>query len=248
MSLDELEKAAEATENPVELQKDMVRRQWKVYIIRNTLWHVRDAWREGTPNCIRGAWKKLCPGLAVDFGGFDSSEGLLRECLKCLKLARKVGLDEVEEDDVDSLLESIGEELSPEDLEDLEKQRRQLEEEVEAGRHPTTLPRKEQTIEVLQDFFGSVHTMLDKMETMDPDFERSGLKSRQILDAVTFCRRGGGQLCRAPLIASLRRNPPPLTPLLVVKSLSKGPPQAAIPALLFRRRLHHCRRLHHRQM
>ena len=50
-------------------------------------------------------------------------------------MARKVGLDEVEEDDLESLLESIGEELTMEDIEDLEKQRRQLEE-VEAGQQP----------------------------------------------------------------------------------------------------------------
>ena len=186
MSLDKLENAAEAPENPVELQKDMVRRHWEEYTIRDALWHVQDAWREVTPNCIWGAWKKLCPDLAVHFGGFDLSEGLSREHLKCLELGRKVGLDEVEEDDVDSLLESIGEELSTEDLEDMEKQRRQLEEEVETGQHPTTPPRKEMTIEILQDFFGSVHAMLDKMETMDPDFERSGLKRPQILDVVAF--------------------------------------------------------------
>ena len=186
VSLDELEKAAEDPENPVELQKDVVRWHWKEYTIRDALWHVRDAWRKVTPNCIRGAWKKLCPDLADDLRGFDLSEGLSREHLKCLELARKVGLDEVEEDDVDNLLESIGEELSIEDLEDLEKQRHQLEEELEAGQHPTTPPRKEMTIEVLQDFFGSVHTMLDKMETVDLDFERSGLKRRQILDVVAF--------------------------------------------------------------
>ena len=45
------------------------------------------------------------------------------ERVKCLKLARKVGLDKLE-DDVYSLLESIGEELD-----ELEKQRCQLEEE-----------------------------------------------------------------------------------------------------------------------
>ena len=53
-------------------------------------------------SCISGAWKKLCPELAIDLGGFDLSERLSEECLKCLKLARKVGLDKLEEDDVDS--------------------------------------------------------------------------------------------------------------------------------------------------
>ena len=112
VSLDELEKAAQALENPVGLQKDVVRQHWKSYTICDALWHVRDAWKEVTASCIRDAWKKLCPHLAVDFGGFDLNETLSRERLKCLELVRRVSLDEVEEDDMDSLLESIGEELS----------------------------------------------------------------------------------------------------------------------------------------
>ena len=55
VSLEELEMAVEAPEDPVELQKDMVSRHWKEYTIRDALWHVRDAWREATANCIQGA-------------------------------------------------------------------------------------------------------------------------------------------------------------------------------------------------
>ena len=58
--------------------------------------------------------------LTVDFGGFNLSERLSKERHKCFELARKVGFDEVKEDDVDSLLESIGEELSTEELDELE--------------------------------------------------------------------------------------------------------------------------------
>ena len=113
VSLDELEKAAQAPKNPVKLQKDVVWWHWKSYTIRDALWHVHDAWREVTESCIRGLWKKLCPHLAVDIWGFDFSEGLSKEHLK---LAR-VGLDEVEEDDLEALLESISKELTTEDLE-----------------------------------------------------------------------------------------------------------------------------------
>ena len=123
MSLDELEKATQAPEKTnVELQKDVVWRHWKSYTICDSLWHVCDSWKEVMASCISGAWKKLCPVLAVDFRGFDLSERLSEECLE---LVRKVGLDEVGEDDVDSLLEST------EELDELKKQRRQLEE-VEA--------------------------------------------------------------------------------------------------------------------
>ena len=81
-------------------------------------------------------WKKLCLHLAIDF---DLTETLSKECLKCLDFAMKIGLDKVEEDDVDSLLELIGEELSMEELDKLEKQWQwcQLKEEVKAEQHPT---------------------------------------------------------------------------------------------------------------
>ena len=58
---------------------------------------------------------KALPEFAVDFMGFDLSERLSEERLKCLELARKVGLDELEEENVDSLLETIGKELSTEE-------------------------------------------------------------------------------------------------------------------------------------
>ena len=70
-------------------------------------------------------------------GGFNPSERLSEEHLKYLELVRKVGLNKLEEEDFDSLLETIDEELSTEELDELEKQHRQLEEEVEAQQQST---------------------------------------------------------------------------------------------------------------
>ena len=113
-----------------------MRHHWWFYSICDAIWHVCNAWKEVRESCIHGDWKKVCPEFAVDFKGFDLSERLSEEHLKYLKLARKVGLDEIEEKDVDSLLETISEELSTEELNELEKQQCQLEEEVEAKQHP----------------------------------------------------------------------------------------------------------------
>ena len=96
-------------------------------------------------------------------------------------MVRKVGLDEVKEDDLDS----TGEELMTEDLKDLEKQQRQLEEEVEAGQQPTA-PQMEMTIKILQRFHGLLHQTMDYMENTDPDFERSGLKRRQVMEIMAY--------------------------------------------------------------
>ena len=47
VSLDELEKAAQTPKKTnVELEKDVVRRHWKSYTIRDAFWNVRDAWKE----------------------------------------------------------------------------------------------------------------------------------------------------------------------------------------------------------
>ena len=137
MSLDELGKAVQTPKKTeMELQKDVVQHHWQEYTICDVIWHVRDAWKEVTESCICGAWKKLCPEFTVNFGGFNLSKKLSVKHLKCLELARKVSLDELEEEDVDSLLETIGEELSTEELDQLEKQRHQLKEEVEVQQQP----------------------------------------------------------------------------------------------------------------
>ena len=99
----------------------------------------------------------------------------------CLELARKVGLDELEED-VDSLLEMIGKELSTEELDELEKQWCQLEEEVEAEQHPMApSTTKQLTVKILQCFFKIINQGMDYLEEVDPDFEQAGLTKRRVM-------------------------------------------------------------------
>ena len=101
-------------------------------------------------------------------------------------MARKIGLDEVQEDHLEFLLELIGEELMTEDLEDLEKQQCQLEEEMEAGQQPTVPQTKEMTIDILQGFHALLLQTMDYIENMDPDFDRSGLMRRQVMDVMAY--------------------------------------------------------------
>ena len=122
VSLTELEKTTQAPEKTeVKLQKDMVLHHWREFTIRDAIWNVCYMWQEVMESCIRGAWKKLCPEFKIDFRGFNLPEEFSEGYLKCLELAKKVGLEELEEEDVNSLLETIGEELSTEDLHKLEK-------------------------------------------------------------------------------------------------------------------------------
>ena len=183
MSLSDLEKAAVAPEKGLdEVRKDVVRQHWREYTIRDAIWHVRDAWAEVTANCICGAWKKLCPDYAIDFQGFNLESSLSEERLRCLNLVKNVGLDEVEEEDVTQLLESINEELTAEDLHELEQERVQLEEQVEAAAvaTPTAASTKQLTVKNLQEMQRRMHSFLDFLEEIDPNVERSGLVRRKV--------------------------------------------------------------------
>ena len=79
------------------------------------------------------------------------------------------------------LLESIGEELLTEDLDELVKQRRQLEEEVEAEQHPMAPVTKQLTMKILQHFIGIMTQELDYLEEVDPDYRRAGLMRRRVM-------------------------------------------------------------------
>ena len=91
-------------------------------------------------------------------------------------MARKVGLDKLEEEDVDSLLETISEELSTEELDEWEKQQQrcQMEEEVKAQQQPPApSTTKQLTVKILQRFYGMLNQAMDYLEEVDPDVERA---------------------------------------------------------------------------
>ena len=155
---------------------------------------------------------------------------------------------------MDSLLESIGEELSKEEPEELEKQWCQLEEEVEAEQLPTAPLIKQMTVTILQGFYALLHNTLDYMEEMDPDYEWLGLKRCRVLDELSCYEHLLHEKRRASMQSTLdswvkKKNPPtlkllPPTSLTPATSLSQGPPQAAIPFLPFRRRCSCCGHRH----
>ena len=104
---------------------------------------------------------------------------------------------------MDGLLELIGEELPTEDLEELEKQRCQLEEKVEAGQQPAAPQTKAMMIEVLQGFYMLLHQTLEYLENMDPDCERSELIKRKMLADVAYYEDLLSQKRRKPMQSTL---------------------------------------------
>ena len=76
---------------------------------------------------MNGVWRKLCPQFVNDFHGFeDTVDHVIKNIVA---LSKEINLD-MEVDDVTELLESHEEELSAEDLIQLEKQIIEEEEET----------------------------------------------------------------------------------------------------------------------
>ncbi|KAK3875186.1 hypothetical protein Pcinc_019926 [Petrolisthes cinctipes] len=97
-----------------------VQQYWKNFNIKKCLDNIRDAWEEVSPSTMNGVWKKIWPECIYGFKGFPQQSILTKEIVM---LAQQAGFEEVDENDVTELLESHNEELTNEDLMELEQER-----------------------------------------------------------------------------------------------------------------------------
>ncbi|CAM2097603.1 unnamed protein product [Caretta caretta] len=84
---------------------------------------------------MNGVWRKLWPECANDLKGFKNDVPAMKK--EILGLAEKVGFDEVEEADITQLLQSHREELTNEDLIQLEVMKAMEEGGQEVKEEPT---------------------------------------------------------------------------------------------------------------
>ncbi|BFZ05504.1 hypothetical protein BsWGS_08543 [Bradybaena similaris] len=125
---------------------------------------------------MNGVWKKMCPQFVNDFHGFeDTVEHVIKNVVA---LSKEIDL-EMEVDDVTELLESHGEELSAEDLIQMEK--RIMEEKEEETPTPE---RKAFTRQALARGFSEMQQALASFEARDPNLERFTRVSRGVMDLL----------------------------------------------------------------
>ena len=75
---------------------------------------------EVSKSCMNGIWPKLWPDCIPDSQDHDTTLASITE--NVTEIAKEIGLDDVEVGDINELLESHGEELSMEYLEQLAEQ------------------------------------------------------------------------------------------------------------------------------
>ncbi|XP_042242197.1 tigger transposable element-derived protein 1-like [Homarus americanus] len=89
---------------------------WKTqYNILEAVKLIVSTWQAVSTRCLNSAWKTLWPSAVHDFGGFQEEAELDKEIVS---IGQSLGL-EVEEEDVEELVMSHKQELSPEDLKQL---------------------------------------------------------------------------------------------------------------------------------
>ncbi|KAH1169657.1 hypothetical protein KIL84_000642 [Mauremys mutica] len=101
------------------VQKPSVKEFSKFYYILNSVENIGVSWEEVTLQCMNGVWCHAWPDAVHSFMGFDAIPGLEQEIVK---LAKDVSFKEVEEEDIQELLESHVEQLTNEELIELDQQ------------------------------------------------------------------------------------------------------------------------------
>ena len=109
-------------------------------------------------NCLKGVWGKRLPQFMHDIMGFEPLDNTVDDVSRP---AQYGGLDEVRAQDIIQMLDSYGQQLSNEDLEDVVKElSQQKEEEKEIEDVP---PLKCKKIRDLQHSFSAMETLNDEL-------------------------------------------------------------------------------------
>ncbi|XP_004377875.1 tigger transposable element-derived protein 1 [Trichechus manatus latirostris] len=163
--------------------KATVREFWRNYDIMDAVDNIAVAWEELKPATMNSVWKKIWPEC-VQFQSFSQTDNITRLQQNIVTLAKNVTFEEVVEADVGQLLQSHEEDLSNEELMQLEQEWAAGEEESEDA--PPAL--RQLTTEALSVAFSHFEAGLQILTSNSPDDEWKSKVSRAINDAVNCYR------------------------------------------------------------
>ncbi|XP_006860315.1 PREDICTED: tigger transposable element-derived protein 1-like [Chrysochloris asiatica] len=163
--------------------KATVREFWRKYDIMDAVDNIAVAWEELKPATMNSLWKKIWPEC-VQFHSVPQTDNIVRLQQNIVSLAQNVAFEEVVETDVGQLLQSHEEDLSNEELMQLEQERAAGEEESEDA--PLAL--RQLTTEALSAAFSHFEAGLQILTSTSPDDEWKLKISRAINDAINCYR------------------------------------------------------------
>ncbi|KAM9191847.1 tigger transposable element-derived protein 1-like [Dugong dugon] len=163
--------------------KATIREFWRNYDIMDAVDNIAVAWEELKPATMNSVWKKIWPEC-VQFQSFSQTDNITRLQQNIVTLAKNVTFEKVVEADVGQLLQSHEEDLSNEELMQLEQEWAAGEEESEDA--PPAL--RQLTTEALSVAFSHFEAGLQILTSNSPDDEWKSKVSRAINDAINCYR------------------------------------------------------------
>jgi hypothetical protein len=139
-----------------------VKKFWRNFNIKKAIDNTGDAWAEVTQSCMNGVWRKIWPDVVTDFHGFEPEEEISNSRRAVVDMVRSLGF-EVDEANVNELLQFRTEELSNENLLELEKELN-----AEDDESSDVVPVKHPTTKQLVEFLSTLTLPLASQVTMMP--------------------------------------------------------------------------------
>lgn len=164
---------------------------WKDYNIYDCVKNLAWAWGDVTQECMNGIWKKTLKRFVRNVKGFAKDEEVAHINQAVVEMANNLHLG-VNEKDIKELLEVVPEELTYEELLELEQEgiaaevasEREAAEETEVEEPPRKF-----TVMGLAEAFADLHKLLKKFENMDPNTERFSSIERNVHGALSAYRQ-----------------------------------------------------------
>ncbi|XP_003418168.1 tigger transposable element-derived protein 1 [Loxodonta africana] len=163
--------------------KATIREFWRNYDIMDAVDNIAVAWEELKPATMNNVWKKIWPEC-VRFQSFSQTDSIAWLQQNIVTLAKNMAFEEVINADVGQLLRSHEEDLSNEELMQLEQERKAGEEESEDD--PAAL--RQLTTEALSVAFSHFEAGLQILTSNSPHDEWKLKVSRAINDAINCYR------------------------------------------------------------
>ncbi|KAK4303436.1 hypothetical protein Pmani_024543 [Petrolisthes manimaculis] len=167
-------KALKATEN----SEMTLREFWRSYNIYSAIKNIDASWREVTATSMNGVWKKLCPQFVNNFTGFGKVQEEVVSNL--ISMSEKLELD-LDEQDFREFFDAHAQELTNDELKELEKRRKEVEEVEE---EKVEMPTKHFQTKLMAQAFALVDEALEIFESQDLNEERHTKASSAVHDAL----------------------------------------------------------------
>ncbi|XP_032897989.1 tigger transposable element-derived protein 1-like [Amblyraja radiata] len=157
---------------------------WNGFNILDAIRNIVAAWKGVTQKCMNGVWKKVMKAYGnKGFNKNSTVDNIVRN--KILVLGNQLELD-IDEEDIHELVDIEAEELSNEDLIELEEERRK--EAVAVKEEVIAEPPKTFTTKTLAEALAAISSGVRMLEEMDVNYERFTKTDRQLQDALACYR------------------------------------------------------------